>query len=329
MQIEALLIEISPDAPCGPDLEYDPDFMALEQAAQGKPEQQFGDTIVAAVEPDWADVQARAEALLSRTKDLRAAMWLTRAQLRQFGLLGLSEGLSLTQQLLERYWDCVYPRIEAEGDDATMRLNALGALLDANGLLRDLRASHLIPPGAKGRVTVRDVLVAMGKLPATPDNTLTAAQIQSIVHDSAAEHGALIDAARLCLSSVRNMQSLLNERLGADRALDMRPLADVLDAVTKTCDAATGASETEAAPEAAASAAAAALAGFAVGDIRSREDAIRALERVCEFIEQAEPSNPAPLLIRRAQRLISKNFLEIIEDLAPGSLDTIKGIAGI
>jgi type VI secretion system protein ImpA len=65
------------------------------------------------------------------------------------------------------------------------------------------------------------------------------------------------------------------------------------------------------------------------GEIRSREDAIRMLERVCEFMERTEPSNPAPLLIRRAQRLVSKNFIEIMEDLAPDSLGAIKGIAGI
>ena len=34
------------EAPAGPDLSYDPEFLALEQAAQGKAEQQFGDTII-------------------------------------------------------------------------------------------------------------------------------------------------------------------------------------------------------------------------------------------------------------------------------------------
>ena len=49
-------------------------------------------------------------------------------------------------------------------------------------------------------------------------------------------------------------------------------------------------------------------------------DAHRALERVCEWIERNEPSNPAPLLIRRAQRLMSKSFIDIIRDLAPETL---------
>ena len=66
----------------------------------------------------------------------------------------------------------------------------------------------------------------------------------------------------------------------------------------------------------------------AVGAITSREDAIRALDRVCEWIERNEPSNPAPLLIRRAQRLMTKNFIEIIRDLAPEGVNQIEKLAG-
>ena len=70
-------------------------------------------------------------------------------------------------------------------------------------------------------------------------------------------------------------------------------------------------------------------AGSASGEIRSRDDALRQLDRGREFIERTEPANPAPLLIRRAQRLMRKTFVEIIEDLTPDSLGTIKSIAGI
>jgi len=55
---------------------------------------------------------------------------------------------------------------------------------------------------------------------------------------------------------------------------------------------------------------------------------IRALERACEWIERNEPTNPAPLLIRRSQRLMTKNFIDIIRDLAPESLTQIEKLAG-
>jgi len=52
------------------------------------------------------------------------------------------------------------------------------------------------------------------------------------------------------------------------------------------------------------------------------------LQRVSEWIERNEPSNPAPLLIQRAQRLMKKNFMEIIRDLVPEGLGQIEKLAG-
>ena len=68
---------------------------------------------------------------------------------------------------------------------------------------------------------------------------------------------------------------------------------------------------------------------MAIGEIRSREDAVRVLERVCAFIERTEPANPAPLFIRRAQQLLTKSFMEIIQDLAPDSLGQIQKMVGL
>jgi type VI secretion system protein ImpA len=90
--VETLLAPVSEDAPCGGDLEYDPAFTALEAAAQGKPEQQFGDTVIAAVEPEWPAVAEQALALLRRTKDLRPAVLLARAATHVQGLEGLQIG---------------------------------------------------------------------------------------------------------------------------------------------------------------------------------------------------------------------------------------------
>ena len=46
------------------------------------------------------------------------------------------------------------------------------------------------------------------------------------------------------------------------------------------------------------------------------------------FLERVEPSNPAPILIRRAQGLLDRNFLEIIQNLAPEALAELQKLAG-
>jgi type VI secretion system protein ImpA len=62
LDVEALLRPISDEAPCGPDMEYEPDFLALQELARGKPEQVIGDEVRPAQEPSWPTVRDAAEA---------------------------------------------------------------------------------------------------------------------------------------------------------------------------------------------------------------------------------------------------------------------------
>lgn len=325
MQADALLEPITADPPCGPDLEYDRDFLALNQAAQDKPEQQFGDTLVPAEEPDWVGVRQRAVALFARTKDLRIAVLLTRALTRVEGMPGLASGLKVVGGLLDRYWEQVHPRLDPPDDglDPTMRLNALAPIGDANSLLRDVRAIMFNSVAKHARVSMREVLIALGKLPAGAESASSAGEIAEVLR--APQNAQAIAAAGEALEAVVRIRIVLAERCGDDvQGPDLGELAGLLKAVTqatgpvaeasgKTAD---GGGEDEAV-----------IRGSS--EIHSREDVLRLLDKICEFIERTEPANPAPLLIRRAQRLLTKNFVEIINDLAPDSLSQIQHIAGI
>jgi hypothetical protein len=70
------------------------------------------------------------------------------------GLAGLARGLYLLTSLASRYWDCLFP--ELEGGDPTARLNALAALSDRTGVLRQLRETMVVY-SARGEVTVSDL----------------------------------------------------------------------------------------------------------------------------------------------------------------------------
>ena len=63
-------------------------------------------------------------------------------------------------------------------------------------------------------------------------------------------------------------------------------------------------------------------------EISAREDVQVLLEKACEFLERTEPSHPAPMLIRRAQRLLDLNFFQIIEELVPEGVQKIESLAG-
>lgn len=328
MEINTLLATVSQDSPCGPDLGYDPEFMALEQAARGKREQQFGDTVIPPEDPDWTDVRKRCEALLARTKDLRVAMLLTRALSHAEGMVGLASGLQLIQNLLAQYWDSVHPQLDTSEDhDPTMRFNALAPLADHDTLLRDIRTISFVSTSKHGRAAVRDILVVLGKLPVPKEDVPSRTTLEDVIRTT--ENASIVHAARDALQAVSSMRAFLSEKVGDERAPDLQPLDDMLKAVVQLCDSALGVSEMPGKNASKALAAGVVAPARSSGTINSREDVVQMLDNICEFIERTEPANPAPLLIRRAQRLMTKSFVEIIQDLAPESLNQIRKIAGL
>jgi type VI secretion system protein ImpA len=343
VDLEALLAEAGEAPPCGPDLEYDQAFYALEQAATAsKPGMVEGAPME---EPRWPEVLERAQGLLHRSKDLRVATRLTRALTNLDGLPGLAEGLSLVVGLLERYWPEVHPRLD---DDPALRLNVLANLADLNpddGLVRDVRRAYVIRSREHGTVCVRDVEIALGKLPAGRDTpALSVATLQAQLGAAFARDGAVPKAVREASTAIERIRSLIEERLGAGRSPDFAPLEErlkVLQSVIPVDGAVPKSDGTVLAPEGATPKTELDLrAGTppavghvqhhdgVPGQIRSREEAVRALELVCQYFERHEPSHPAPLFIRRAQRLTAKSFVEIVRDLIPDSIKQVEMLAG-
>jgi len=322
LDLESLLAPLPGDAPCGPNLEYDPAFQALEEAAAGKPERQY-DKVYPAEPPDWPAVRELALGLAARTRDLRVAVWLARSGARVEGLGAALQGLQLLHGLIERHWEQVHPLLDANDDnDPTARLTALAPLTHDAGLA-DLRAAGLT--SARGSITVRDLELAFGNAEARPGEPVptrdgaapAVAAAQAQIADLAAQ---MAQASDLALS----IEKLLDAKLGAANSPDLAPLRKLLDGVVAAGQAAQGGAEAAAAEPGAAAVAGAKPSGA----IQSREDAIRTLQRVCEWLERNEPSHPAPLLIQRAQRLLTKNFMEIIRDLVPDGLGQIEKLAG-
>ncbi|MDR6539616.1 type VI secretion system protein TssA [Variovorax soli] len=332
--VEALQAPVNETSPCGDDLEYDPAFTALEAAAQGKPEQQFGDTVIPAVDPEWRTVAQAAQALLARTKDARAAMLLLRASTRTQGVAGFAMGLRLLTGLLDRYWDGIHPKLDADDDnDPTMRLNALAPLTDEGMLLRDLYDAGIGTARGIGPIRVRDIAIAHNALaPAGAEAGYSAAQVQGGLESIHAEAPELLQTLMEAPALVANLQSLIVERTGRADSIDLSPLRAIANVLGKAAAAvapppSTDESASEAS-EGAPSPATGSARAAAPGEIRNRQDALQTLDRVIHYLEQAEPGNPAPLLIARAKKLIGVSFFEIMADLAPNALDTIETVTG-
>lgn len=320
-------------SPCGADCEYDADFLALSQAATGKPEQQFGETVIPAVEPDWREVDRLAQSLFSKTKDLRVGAQLALANTYLAGIEGYAAGLNLLVNLCEQYWDQVHPLVDVDGEsDPFMRMNALASLADGDGygLLRALRASRLVTQPIT--VTVRDAELTFGK---APEAQYSEAQLLSALGDALNSDSAAIAAFLKIRDDLERLRAILDDKVSSVDQPDLDAIVSVTRMVSGGIERARGAEDDVGGIDEVNSdgsgldAVGGSVRGVAgVGVIQSRDDARRALDRVCEYLERHEPSNPASLFARRAQRMLNLNFLDIMRELSPDSMSHLEMLTG-
>jgi type VI secretion system protein ImpA len=267
---------------------------------------------------------------------LRIALHLVQAWTWTQALPGWCAGLGLVRGLLERYWDEVYPRLDAEEQgDPTERVNAVMPLVDPQGALAALRSAVLVQSPRLGRFTLRDLRIASGTLHAPPAEDMpppTLADIEACCLDSDAESlraaGAAIDEA---LAHAQAIDGLFVDKLGP-AGPELAPLLAEL-AEVKTFVAAQLARRF---PHEAANAEAVAappaqdeMAATAAGaGIHSTRDVLRAIEAICEYYRRNEPSSPVPILLRRAGGLVGLGFADLLKSLAPGGLAELQAIAG-
>ena len=343
---ETLLAPVSEDDPCGPDLEFDADFGALNRAAEGKPERQSGSAIIPAEDPDWREVEGLAEGLLSRTRDLRVLGHLAHARLHRAGLPGFAAVLTATRELLAARWDGVHPRLDPEDDnDPIGRKNALAAMSHPRVVVRFLRNMPLTS-GRSARLTWRDVAVASGRIAADKDEAKLGADA---VRGAFAESDrAGVATLRAAVSEARaglvGINAVFDDLGGSGSGPDFDDLGKLLYEIGEFIDqygpapdaAAMPAPEEEPAQGAAVLDTPTASARPATGgnvaaitEIATRADAVRLLGLICQYFRRHEPSSPLPLLLDRALRLADKNFLDILRDLAPDGLMQAQNVTGV
>jgi type VI secretion system protein ImpA len=337
IDIAHLLAPVAPEKPSGDSLEYDPAYTEMMRASVGKPEQRMGDAVIPGEEPNWKEVKGKAIALLLRSKDLRTAVQLTQALLRTDGFPGMADGLALIRGLVESQWDSVHPQLDPDdGNDPTMRVNTLMALAAPEGMLRGVRDTPLGAHRVYGKVSLKDVFIATGKLQRTAADAKVpeAAVIEGVFRECDSEAlQKTFEAIGRAQAELKGVEAILGDKAGG-APTGFRDLASLLKLAEKTLQEklasrglAAAAGDGESAPAVVATAAG--DGGLAMsGEITSREQAMQILERVADYFARHEPSSPVPLLLRRAKRLVAKSFIDIVRDLAPDGLSQVEKIRG-
>ncbi|RMH10697.1 MAG: type VI secretion system protein TssA [Planctomycetota bacterium] len=342
LDIEGLLGEVSPEEPCGPDLSYDPAYFQLMHEAEGTPEHQMGDAVVEGQEPDWRAVKSQAIDLFARTKDLNVTMTLLAALIANDGVTGLADGLDLLKGLLERWWPEFHPKLDPEdNNDPLERMNLISALAAPPGTLGDVRKFQarvrempLCTSRQLGSFNYRQIQIAKGEIepPAGMESVPDMALIDGAFSDADIEELKLnSEAASRACATIKAIDAWLMENVGAEHVPDLQSFIVLLESIEKVykeqlarrgygqapADEDTLDDESQG-------------TGDPIrGSVRNTNDVLILIGKICEFYERNEPSSPIPLLLRRAERLVGKNFVDLVRDLSPDALSQLKMVAGV
>lgn len=321
---------ISEDLPSGENLEYEPEFLEMVKLAEPRSK---GGTIAkdeddGSDEPaDWKGVEKLATELLGKTRDCRVLVYAAIASLHTRGIEAFHEYLELLRTYLTDFWDTVHPQLDTEDDnDATMRMNALDALDEYKDIVPALERAKLVELKGMGAFGVRDVELAQGKeTPKEGEEVPDMNVIRQAFMKSEPEHLVdLRDTAQGCIDVLQEIKAAWEDKTEGQPGPDFDNAGKALGKVVSVLNEYT---PSEGGDEAA--------AGDGSGGgvvtssaIRSRADVVRVLDNICEYYSTHEPSSPIPLLLRRAQRLVEKSFMEILQDIVPDSVQQAQIVSG-
>ncbi len=329
MEHQEILAPVDDANPCGMELDYDPDYLALERSLSGQPERQYGDTIIPAEAPDWPKAMADAQKLLKRSKDFRLTAILTRSLARTRGIAGALEGIRLNLEMAHCYWDEAHPALAFDGEhDPVPRGNALATLTAHDGLLSDLRTAE-IPTRQLGAISLGTIERIHSGRESDANKPLRREQLIQLIAEESNTGNAVLRELQQLRDAADELDQLCQERLGPEASPDFQPLFGLIDLALPQQFPASHAQPAAMDKNTTAAPVEASLPATPLPhEAKSRADVIRMLDAACAYLEQTEPANPAPLLIRRARQLIGQDFLSILRELAPDGLPQATLIAG-
>jgi type VI secretion system protein ImpA len=154
LDFESLLAPIPGDSPAGADLRGDPSPVSAYQkikGARGAARAAERQLVMGGDEsddnaPDWRPVlEGGVKVLAGKSKDLEVTAYLIEALVRLHGFAGLRDGFRLAYELVERFWDGLYPMPDEDGVETRV-----AALVGLNG---DEADGTLIIPIARAPIT--------------------------------------------------------------------------------------------------------------------------------------------------------------------------------
>lgn len=276
---------------------------------------------------NWHAIREQSAALLEQCFDLHVVLWFMRANLHIDGFSAFYQGIKDIDAKYAEEGATIFPQADMEPSSDSFHAAALGWLATSS-CLHEIKNSKIFPETPlttdellnmrldeqEGKsLHFSEVVKVLGQA----DSYFAGRNLPSLKEQLALE----IDA----LERVENYANLQAE----DYRLDCRQVRDYLKQFNRQL-ASLEQQELPAERDDAEIDSPDADAPVAMPGkyIRSRQDVILLLDQVLDYFQNYEPSHPAPILIRRSQKMIGMDFATIVEELLPESLASLNQLSG-
>lgn len=326
LDIPSLVAPLSEESPAGPDLSYHVERLEIEAAFE---KSVSIDTDGDESPTDWLSIIALIVSQAERTRDLWLPVYLMRAAAHAKRFEVLVGGSELLAGLVEGLWPVVHPQLDEVGFIGRKAL--CESLTRIGDFLGPLNRVPLLEHPRLGRFSCADLIrfnkqgsgaegfgMFRSLIEATPDVDLAVrlTQVESLQ------------------TALRRLDAVMSANAEGDTAPNFKPTHDLIEAIRGALarfvpgigppsepigagDGGTGPIHGEPTMLRATSGRGETFSGA----VATREDVVLALDAICRYYAVHEPGSPVPLALGRARAWIGLDFMAVLQDIAPGSVD--------
>lgn len=335
LDLASLTQPIAADDPCGPDLDAvgDVQYLNFFAGAESLLPMSFFEVVNANGERgrfdpkavDFAGQFAAARPLLARTRDLRLNLLLAKFSILNRDLDGFLYCLRATNLLLREQWEAVHPR--GEDGDYALRAVTVEAIDVFPTVINPLQFLPLIENRRHGNLNYRAYQIAQGEIPAGDADAdgLDLATIERIVGETDLDTLKATSARCSAVAAeIAGIKATWREKLISGQPISLDRVSGLVNGmaawlaglVALRDPAAIAATAEDADPIDTQ------VPLDTTGMLASSAQASAALGAAADYFARMEPSNPALLLVRQAQEMVGKSFIEVMRMLVPSHVES-------
>lgn len=354
IDINSLLEPISDDSAVGIDIREDQSPTSVyytirdaRSSARTAERNSMFDGRSSEADEKWRTILELApEILKNNSKDLEIATWYTEALIRRYGFQGLKTGFNLIRQMIEMYWENLYPLPDDDGIETRVSpltgLNGEGA---EGVLIAPIRNAYITEdhqPGPfnywqyKQALDIQKIADDRSRAEKTSKIGFSLDDIEKVVANSSEDfYLNLRNDVVTCLQDYRTISKLLDQHCGSN---DAPPTSNIINTLEDTLGVINhigkyklpeeSSNEEEFLNDSSSEHTAKTSGG---GPIKTRADAFKNLIEISNFFRKTEPHSPISYALDKAVKWGDMSLSELMRELIPdsSSLNYYSSLTGV